>query len=377
LAGGDGVKKKVLITGGTGYLGYKIAKRLLATSDEEVVLWLRARDAQTFATRRSACERLFADDAGRVSYGWGDLSMPAPFESVDGFAIKTILHPAADTRFNIDAETANVVNVAGTQKLLAFARRCPALDCVAIVSSIYAAGLSEGSIGEVLLGAEVGFANHYERSKWASERSVDDYADLPWRVFRTGTVLADDDSGVVLQYNIAHKVKRLMFAGLLPIFPGVAGMPIYFVTGDFVADAMCALAQRSQAHAVYNVCHTAEDSLTLGRWLEQAYDCFMGTDEFASRHVMRPIMTELDAFRCLAASVEAFSRDVEMQAVVKLVNPFAEQMFVAKHVRNDRLRTAFPQYRAPDPAALLARVCAHLAETQWGARSTSMRLWEA
>jgi thioester reductase-like protein len=376
------VKKRVLVTGGGGYLGYKLANRLLATTDEELVLWLRARDADAFARRRLACERRFPAHGKRIRWAWGELSMPDPFASIDPSEVGAIFHPAADTRFDIDASTADAVNIAGTEKLLAFARRCPSLEHVAIVSTIYSSGLEGGVIEEAPLGSEAGFANHYERSKWASERCTDRYGDLPWRIFRTATVLSDDDAGAVLQYNIAHKVKRLMFAGLLPIFPGVAEMPIYFVTGDFVADAMCALARRSAPRSVYNICHTAEESLTLGRWRELAHDCFMRVDEFASRHFMRPIMTELETFRCLAASVQTFSRDTVMQAVVKLVNPFAEQMFVTKRLKNDQLRAAFPEYRAPAAAALLSSVCSHLAATRWGERAIDARaapphLWEA
>jgi len=376
------VSKRVLVTGGGGYLGYKLARRLLATTDEELVLWLRAPDAETFAQRRLACERRLPAHAGRIRWAWGDLSMADPFATIDPSEVGAIFHPAADTRFDIDASTADAINVAGTEKLLAFARRCPSLDYVALVSTIYSSGLQGGAIEEASLGSEAGFANHYERSKWASERCTDRYGDLPWQIFRTATVLSDDDAGTVLQYNIAHKVKRLMFVGLLPIFPGIAEMPIYFVTGDFVVNAMCALARRSAPGSVYNICHTAEESLTLGRWLELSYDCFMREGEFASRHFMRPIMTELETFRCLAASVQAFSRDAVMQAVVKLVNPFAEQMFVTKRVRNDRLRAALPEYRAPDAAALLSSVCSHLAATRWGERAIAEHaapphLWEA
>lgn len=371
---------KVLITGGGGYLGYKLARRILSDSDDEVVLWLRAREARELDARRAVCDQLFAQHRNRVTYAWGDLAMPDPFASVDRNGLCAIYHPAADTRFNIDADAARTVNIEGTQKLLAFARTCKTLDAVALVSTVYSSGLRGGPIDEQLHGNEAGFANHYEHSKWASERAVDEYADLPWKVFRTATILADDETGSVLQYNIAHKVKRLMWAGLLPIFPGRAEMPIYFVTGDFVADTIAALGRRAPAQRVYNVCHTADESLTLGRWLELAYDAFMQEEAFVSRRFMRPIMTDLPTFRVLAASVQTFSRDAVMQAVVKLVNPFAEQMFVIKHLRNPLVRELTGGYRAPDPAELLVRVCSHLAATDWGARPVGsgapVRRWE-
>lgn len=373
------MKRKILITGGGGYIGYKLAQRYLARTDDELVLWLRATDADRFAERRRACDELFGADAARVRYAYGDLAADGPFDAIDPREIKAIFHPAANTRFDIDAPTADSVNIGGTERLLAFARRCPALESVAVISTIYSSGLRGGAIPETAFDDAAGFANHYERSKWASERRVDGYADLPWRIFRVATVLADDDDGNVLQYNIAHKVKRLMFVGLLPIFPGLADMPIYFVTGDFVADAMCALAARAPLHAAFNLCHTAGESLTLGRWLTLAYDAFMREHAFSSRRFMRPIFTDLAAFRALARSVNAFSRDVTMQAVVKLVSPFAEQMFVTKQLENATGKALWPEWRAPDAPALLERVCAQLARTDWGARPDrpQPRLWEA
>lgn len=374
------MKRKILITGGGGYIGTKLAQRFLARTDDEVVLWLRASDADAFAERRRVCDAVLGDAARRVQYAHGDLADDSPFHAIDPRGIKAIFHPAANTHFNIDAATADAVNIRGTDKLLAFAERCPELESVAVISTIYSSGLHGGSIGEAAFDDAAGFANHYERSKWASERSVDRHAALPWRVFRIATVLADDDSGHVLQYNIAHKVKRLMFVGLLPIFPGLAAMPIYFVTGDFVADAMFALAERAPLRTIFNLCPTADESLTLGRWLELSYDYFSREPEFARRRFMRPIFTDLKAFQALAKSVDAFSRDVTMQAVVKLVSPFAEQMFVTKQLDNRAGRALLPEWRAPDAAGLLERTCAHLARTEWGAQPSGqrpVRLWDA
>ena len=51
------------------------------------------------------------------------------------------------------------------------------------------------------------------------------------------------------------------------------------------------------------------------------------------------------------------------------IAPFAKQLFIVKDVKNDRLRAALKDYRAPEPKELLDAVCGHLLQTRWGKRA--------
>src|SRR5262249_28275867 len=149
-----------------------------------------------------------------------------------------IIHTAAVTKFNVDSETAESVNIQGAEKLLKFASRCDSLETFGLLSTVYASGLKAGTIEELPL-EDVSFANHYERSKCASEtKLMRDFDYLPWRILRVATVIADDHSGCVTQFNAFHNTLKLLYYGLLSLIPGNPGTPLYFVTGDFVANAV-------------------------------------------------------------------------------------------------------------------------------------------
>src|SRR5207302_120243 len=115
------------------------------------------------------CDR-FAPYGARVAYAFGELAADAPFASIDPTSLSGIVHSAAVTRFNVDADTAQRVNIDGAEKVFRFAERCPSLEQLTYVSTVYASGLRAGVIAEEPLDQASGFANHYERSKFESEQ---------------------------------------------------------------------------------------------------------------------------------------------------------------------------------------------------------------
>jgi len=112
-----------------------------------------------------------------------------------------------------------------------------------------------------------------------------------------------------------------------------------------------------------------EESLTLEGLIENAWETFLGSPQFARRRVLRPAYTDLESFDLLAKSVAGFSAGVLSQALSS-ISPFAKQLFVEKTVTNRKLAAMLTDYRAPDPHALLRRTCAHLVQTRWQGEST-------
>jgi nucleoside-diphosphate-sugar epimerase len=356
----------ILITGGDGYLGLEVARRHLASERDPLILWLRARDAEELARKRRRVEAVLGSGGGRLTCRGGDLTEDDPFRGVDPGDIRVIVHAAAATRFNVDAATADAVNVAGTRKLLAFAARCPRLERMALLSTVYASGLRGGRILEVPFDASAGFANHYERSKCAAEELLlAEYPDLPWQILRLATVIAADESGMVAQQNAFHNTLRLLYQGMLSLVPGRPGTPLYFITGDFAAGAVLALVQRAPARAIYHVAHSRADSLSLGALLELVFVTFAERAEFAARRALRPLYADAEAFQLLAEGIERFGAGVLGQALSS-VAPFARQLMTSKDVDNANLVSWLDGYRAPDMAALAASVCRNLVSTRWG-----------
>ena len=325
----------VLITGAGGYLGSLVAERYRAAGEEVVA-------------------------HGRST---GDLAGEGPFAAVDPGPITRIVHSGAITRFDVGREDALAVNVEGTRKLLAFARTCPRLESLGLVSTVYATGLRAGPIEERLYDDGPGFANDYEWSKWAAEQLVaQEGGDLPWRILRVATVVADDDTGRVTQHNAFHETLKLWFHGLLPLVPGDAATPLYLVTGDFVASAIVALME--EGDGVYHLAHT--HNCTLAEILDVVAAAFDEVDSFRRRRVLPPLLGDRETFDLLASGVEAFGGGLVRQSLQAVV-PFARQLFVAKEVDNRRLRAALgDRYQAPDAAELVRRTCARLVETKWG-----------
>jgi nucleoside-diphosphate-sugar epimerase len=361
-----GERTKVLITGGDGYIGLEVARRYLERTRAPVLLWMRARDAEELERKRQRVRVLLGTAAPRLSFAAGDLWSEEPFRAVDPRGIGTIVHSAAVTRFNVDAATADAVNVEGTRKLLRFAERCPELERVALLSTVYACGLRSGPIPEAPADGDAGFANHYERSKWAAERALlAEHAGLPWDIHRLSTVIAADESGCVSQQNAFHNTLRLLYHGLLSLVPGRPDTPLYFTTGEFAADALFALLQRAPRRRIHHLAHTRAESPTLGGLLDRVFAAFGEQPEFVARRVLRPLYAEPEAFQLLADGVGRLGAGVLQQAVSS-VAPFARQLASPKDVRNDQLVAALDDYRAPDMDALVGRVCRHLVRTRWG-----------
>ncbi len=309
--------RQVLITGGSGYLGLSLARKYLESTEDSVLLWLHASDKiEMLAKCRLICESInaFRD---RVSCCGGDLTAERPFESIDPKEIRCIIHSAAVTRFNVDLETSQKVNIEGAEKLFRFAARCPSLEALGLLSTVYASGLRAGAIEEEPLDESKGFANHYERSKWEAETLLlRKFNDVPWRIFRVATVIADDDRGCVQQQNAFHNTLRLLYYGLLSFIPGNPSTPLYFVTGRFVTAAY----------------------------------------------------SDAESFNLLAEGIGAFGSSIVHQAISS-VAPFARQLFIDKEIRNERLLSAWSGYHGLDPRHLARLSCQHLVKTKWGKRS--------
>ena len=334
-----------LITGGGGYIGQRIARQL----GGDVLLW----------THRPLEDSPFP-------FVCGDIADDDPFSGVDPASIRRIVHSAAVTRFNVDRETAERVNVEGTRKILRFAARCPALESIDILSTIYVAGLQEGEIAEERAGAAAGFANEYERSKWlAEEILLNDFAHLPWRIQRIATVIADDDDGHVLQHNAVHNTLKLLYYGLMSLVPGRPEVPLYFVTADFVARSIAAVLAGGPLRSIFHVSHTREESLTLGEFIDTVFAVFETDPKFLTRRALKPLYTDAESFDMMVRQVSGFSSGILGQAAGS-VAPFARELFSVKAFRNDRLRSAGAIPPAPDPKQLVENVCRDLIASRFG-----------
>ncbi len=358
--------KQVLITGGDGYIGKKIASQYLQHTNYEINLWVRHNHQEELDQKIKYLHTAFNQYSNRVNIIGGQLLDDEPFKSIDPSNIDIIIHTAAVTRFNVEEDVANTVNREGTRKVLAFAKQCKNLSHYGQVSTIYSSGLFEGEINESPFD-NTGFANHYERSKFEAEQILlNEYHDLPWHIYRVATVISDNENGIVTQYNVVHNTIRLLYHGLISILPGLRETPVYLVTGDFVADSIFHISQsKPGSKHIFNVCHQEHESISLGEFIDLIFERFADHSSFSKRRVLKPLFTELKAFESLADALDGLGSDVVRQALLSM-RPFVKQLYITKRVDNTQLKKHFPQYQSPDIHLTLENVVAHLVNSQWG-----------
>ena len=343
-----------------------MAERVLADGEDRVVLAVRAASSAEFDDKRARLlTRLGVAGTGRVSYVSVDLRRPDAFSGIDPSAVTRVVHAAAATRLNVSYDDALAVNVEGTARCVEWARRCPRLDRFALISTLYVAGRQHGIVPETRLG-DAGFVNHYEWSKWESERIANEAAvDLPIAILRVPTVIAEDDSGRVVQFNAFHNTLKLLFYGLLAQVPGDPRTRVPIATAEFVSAAVGCLLDPDAPPGFYNVCPDPASVPTLGELVDAAFDVFARDRQFARRRVARPTVCDTDDFATLIDSA-ADGAAGAVSASLNSVVPFAEQLGVTKEFPNDNLRARWLDYRAPDPVALARATTSHLVSTRWG-----------
>lgn len=318
----------IVVTGASGYVGSRVA-----------------------AAYRARGERVVTPDLRDLS----------ALSAVDRRSVRHIVHCAAVTRFDVSREVATAVNVGLTERVLRFADTCSSLEAVGLASTVYASGLRSGRIAENLGDNAAGFANEYERSKWEAERlAAVAYGDLPVRVLRLATVVADDTAGTVSQQNAFHTTLRLVFYGLLSLVPGEATTPVHVISGRYAVDAILAVMDDEEARGTHHL--TPKKPISLGDLLDMAWARFEADPDVARRRLMRPLLVDADSFDDLSRESAALGASVAGQAVAAM-GPFARQLYVHKDVVAEKCPVA------PDePAPLVAAAIDHLVRTRWGRR---------
>lgn len=347
----------ILVTGADGYLGLALVRRYLAAG-EDVVAWVHARGARALGRKREALGLALGPAFARVRVLGADLRDAEPFAAV-GEDVTEVVHAAALTRFDVSRRAAYDVNVKGTFKAAAFAARCRRLRAFTLLSSVHATGLDGGPILEAPIRRRPQFANWYEWSKClAEEVVVGRYAQLPWRILRVATAMADDESGRATQRNAVHDTLRLLWRGLLSVLPGKPSTPVYFVTRDYAADACVALTRVAPERSVFHLCPRGEHALLLGDVLESARCAFNESAEYRRRRVLEPAFCDWESFERLRLALEQHGS--VLASVVGGLAPFARQLYVAKRVDNRALSAWLDPPRVTHE--LVRRVCLGLME---------------
>lgn len=359
--------RTMLVTGGSGAIGAELVRRLASerVTDRVVVL-----TRSPGAARQAMLLESWRADA-KVPVGFVHGSMRTLGDAADDMRpdITHLLHLAADTRFSAPQEELRVTNVDGTAAMLAFARRCPRLSAVAVASTVYVAGLREGTVREAELEHDAGFANRYEESKHEMERSVRAaMLDLPVAVYRLSTAIGAEATGRVTGLNAFHTALRLMYGGMIPMIPGAADTPIDVISTDYAARTIHhLLSERFQAGATYHLC-AGRSAPLLGDLLETSMRIMRERrPAWRKRAIEMPALADERTYELFARSVVE-SGDPMMIAAAQAVESFARQLTRPKVFDTSGADAALAGMTArPDSMQLCGDVIRYCIENEWRA----------
>ncbi|MFY1679259.1 amino acid adenylation domain-containing protein [Streptomyces sp. WMMC905] len=258
--------RRILLTGATGFVGAHLLARLLADTRAEVVCAVRApgateararlrtalaRHGLTPDRRTAARIRALPADLGRSGFG-----LPAETLSDLAATCDAVFHNGATVSVMRDYATLRAVNTESTRQLLRLtAPRATPLHYVSTLS-VAPPRHAAGEVPEAFLPEHDGLRLGYQRSKWASERLLEQAAErgLPVTVHRLGRVVGPVDTGYVNEHDFLWSVLRAGIpAGIVPdLFEDEVWTPV-----DFVARALTRLCLDPAAEVAGPVFHHA------------------------------------------------------------------------------------------------------------------------
>jgi thioester reductase-like protein len=356
----------VFVTGASGLVGARAIERLLSLDD--------AAHVHALVRRPAAWPMLAArlgPAAARVTPVTGDvteagLGLEAATRQRLAAQVHAVVHCAADTTFSRPLEQARAVNTAGTCNLLELVADWR-IDRLVHVSTAFVAGARTGVIHEAELDGAAGFVNGYEQSKHEAEVLVRD-SGLPYVVLRPSTIVCDDGSGGVTQYNAVHRALRVFSAGLASLMPGAEDTPVDVVTTEHVAAGVTDIGFAPDAAGTYHLCAGA-GALGLGELLDRAHAIWSRDAQWRRRGIVRPALTDLATYRLFEQSVEE-TGDVRLTTITRSLSHFVPQLALPKQFATAAADAALGR-SAPPVRSFWDALLEHLVATRWGSLTRS------
>jgi len=206
-------RKKIFITGATGFLGRNLLESLIRSSEKDIFLIL----ARSDAARRMLQEQLGWVPPQRFRIIAGDVTLPNC--GLSEHTLRQVVrgrtefwHIAAATSFdNSKRDEIIKANLGGTNNIISLARQAKSLEALYYASTAYIAGVNTDTILEDRMPDNKGFKNVYEESKYESEKRVRE-SGLPFVILRPSIILGHSRTGD------SQCETRMMYGYLLGLY---------------------------------------------------------------------------------------------------------------------------------------------------------------
>jgi thioester reductase-like protein len=256
--GAAGVGENIFLTGGTGFLGAEIIRRVLRNHPKtRLTLLVRSTHRETARERvdRQMLRAFGAEEASRyrdrVDVVNGDISLrglgmdPDRIQSLQS-RVDQVIHCAATIRFDLPLDVARRDNTEGTRNVLTFAEGISRLRRLEYVGTAFVAGQREGLVMEDELDIGQQYSNSYERTKMEAEALVREFArNHPAAIYRPSVVVGDSKTGETTSFQGFYQAllfyRQLYSKGIVLIVPADPNTPVDIVPIDYVIDAFFAL----------------------------------------------------------------------------------------------------------------------------------------
>lgn len=205
------------ITGATGVLGSAVVRELLADSQNQLVLLVRAENNVALQKRAAwlvASLEINTVTANRINFVQGDVEQEKLGLSPNEFAklgerVTHIIHSAASVRMNHSLERARLAAVTATEHVIQLAQlgwKNSSLKKMEVVSTVGVGGKRKEPLSEGWLEEPRDFHNTYEQSKAEAESvlRVEVERGLPITVHRPSMIVGNSLTGYILHFQIFY-----------------------------------------------------------------------------------------------------------------------------------------------------------------------------